>query len=144
MKVEECILKTRIALVTKVNGRYDTPNAKYGHIAGLVGLHASVGDVVIVEWDNGHVDKVAVKALVPEAQAIAELAAQKAEQAKLEAEFQKVRTLVDAKIALAANAVTEASKLAKAAKLSLLDDFEVDDLESAMGRAGWSTSSWHC
>jgi hypothetical protein len=146
MKVSECTLKTRVALVTMGNNRYDTTSAKYGHIAGLVSLHASVGDVVIVEWDNGHIDKVAVKSLVLETKAKEEIAAREVEKQKLEEDFEKVRLQVDAKILVASLAVAEASKIARAAKLDLQDDFadEVSELESAMGRAGWSTSSWHC
>lgn len=63
----------------------------------------------------------------------------------LETEFKRVEAEVQAKMEEASRLITDAQKFAKDAGFDLQEMRDATStLESAMGSAGWNTSSWHC
>jgi hypothetical protein len=140
VKKEDCTIDTRVALVGAV-----APFRK-GKIAGPVSWHSGVNcDVVIVEWDDGRLDKTTLKSLLLLSDAVAEekrLIA--AEKARLEKDFETERQ-VQEKVTQASDLIKEAAKIAKSVGKSLCDMPDIsDDVENIVEVAGWSTSSWHC
>jgi len=100
---------------------------------------------VVVEWDNGNVQKVTARSLMNESEADAEEAKLTAEQSKMEEEFEVARAKIAAKMNESAAALREAAKLAKEAGADLQDFYdETRPLLRAMDAAGWSTSSLSC
>lgn len=61
----------------------------------------------------------------------------------LEAKFKQCQAAVAEKLKVAADAIAEAQKIAESYSYDLVD-LDSDTLESALGHAGWSASSWHC
>lgn len=117
-----------------------------GKIAGIVSKHSTAGEVVIVEWDTGKLEKVELKVLFNEANGKAEEENRLAEEKRLEEEFEATRLIIAAKFKEAARAVNEAARIADAHGIDIQEDLydEADCLEDAMRDAGWRTSSWNC
>lgn len=139
VKKEDCTIDTRVALIGS-----GTPFRK-GKIAGPVSWHSGVNcDVVIVEWDDGRLDKTALKSLlllpdaVKEEKRLADI-----EKARLEKEFEAERQ-VQEKMTAACALIDEAAQIAKSVNRELSEMDQASDLEDSMRDAGWSTSSWHC
>jgi len=102
-------------------------------------------DTYVVEWDNGHVQKVTARSLMSESEAEVEEQRLNEEATKLEQEYEKARSRIAAKIDEAAQALREATKIAEASGSELQDFYdEVRPLMRAMDAAGWSTSSLSC
>ncbi len=138
MKVEDCTIGTVVYFVGGASPR----KAK---IAGVTSKHPTAGDVVIVEWDGGGLDKVVIAKLLNEVDGKAEQDRLEAEAQKLEEEFEKVQKACKDKLQKAAELINEAAKVAEAHGQDLMDMYEaVRPLERAMDNAGWRTSSWHC
>lgn len=93
---------------------------------------------VAVDWEDGRLERINVDNLM------------NAEE--LEDEFKKLQDAVNEKIRNAAQLIDEANALAAAQGKDLQSFnpqygdslFETGPLESAMGKAGWNTSSWYC
>ena len=119
------------------------PLAK-GKIAGpLDNTHGN--NLVIVEWDNGQLDKRQIKSLLSELDGAIESKRLLDKAAKLEQEFAEVEKACKDKLQKAAKLVREAAKLASDKDIDLQEMSEATgDLEYAMEEAGWRTSSWHC
>jgi methionine synthase II (cobalamin-independent) len=118
---------------------HKAPLAK-GKIAGPV-----TGNIVIVEWDDGRLDKRQLNSLLTEVAGSAEDKRLQDEAERLEKEFAEVEQVCKTKLQQAAQLVREAAKLADAKNVDLQDMHEAThDLEYAMEAAGWRTSSWHC
>lgn len=115
--------------------------------------------LVVVEWDNGELSKKDVSKLLSEKDGLAhqvhldqEAAKQEEEAAKLEEQFAAVEADVHNKMRQAGKLIKEAAEIAEKAGLHLLGEYgateefsdAVDELESAMEKAGWRTSSWYC
>ena len=104
----------------------------------VIGNRLRNDSLVAVEWTDGELARVNVIDLLTEA--------------SLENEFQAFRDEVNAKLQEAAKLIGEASALAATRGKDLQDyDSECEDdlfdhyvLKSAMGQAGWNTSSWNC
>jgi hypothetical protein len=105
----------------------------------VIGNKLSDGDqVVAVEWADGSLAKVNVNDIE--------------KCLSLEEEFQAMRDQVNGKIQQAAALIREAAELAESHGKDLKswdrdsEDYLFDqyELESAMGDAGWNTSSWGC
>lgn len=117
---------------------------KRGKIVGPVdNKHGN--NLVIVEWDDGGLNKPQINSLLAEEAGKAEEQRLLEEQARFEQEYEQVRTECGSKLAKAAQLIREAATLAdsKGADLQEMYD-ETRDLERAMEAAGWRTSSWHC
>lgn len=98
-------------------------------------------DLLVVEWEDGSLDKVR--------------ASNVKEALTLEQEFELAKTSINSKLAQAAALILEAAKDAETAGSSLLEyeddyssyptsEFEIDKIRRAMDQAGWNTSSWYC
>lgn len=139
MKVEECTIGAVVYLVGT-----EAPLRK-GKVAGVTSKHPTAGDVVIVEWDSGSINKVAVDKLLTEEVGKALQDRLEEDAKKLEEEFEKVQKACKDKLQKAAELISEAAKLAQSHGQELMDMYDaVGPLERAMDHAGWSTSSWHC
>lgn len=161
MNSEDCRFGDRVALAGN-----KLPFQK-GAIDGPVSMHPTLGEVVVVKWDNGNAQRVSLRSLVDEGEVLvkeaqlraeatakeaalkaaktAKEAAAKAEQERLEAEWSEVEKKVAVKMKIAAKAIREAAALASAAQINLHEMYDAtSDLENAMSSAGWSTSSWRC
>lgn len=97
---------------------------------------------VMVKWDSKWLNDsrraINPKKLTPEAELVAKYSA-------LEAAFHKVEQDVRTKLKEASQFILDAGKIAKEAGFSLSEMYDATStLESAMGKAGWNTSSWHC
>lgn len=102
-------------------------------------------DVVIVEFDDGALLKVALKHLLSEVDGIAENQRLYDEQNRLEREFEEAQAEVEEKLSAAAKLINEAAAIADRRNVSIMDMSDATyELECAMDNAGWSTSSWHC
>ena len=102
-------------------------------------------DTLVVEWDNGNVQKVTARSLMHESEAAAEEQKLEEEASKLEQEFEKARSRIAAKMDEAAQCLREATKIAEASGTELQSFYEeVRPLMRAMDAAGWSTSSLNC
>lgn len=112
-------------------------------LAGLDNTHGN--NIVVVEWDDGHINKPQINGLLSEADGLAENKRMLEEQERLEREFEQVQSECASKLQQAARLVREAAALARAKGQDLQDMSEAtSDLEYAMEAAGWRTSSWHC
>jgi hypothetical protein len=101
--------------------------------------------LVIVEWNDGHLNKMQLNTLLSEADGLAENKRLLDEQERLEHEFEQVQSECATKLQQAARLVREASTLARSKGQDLQEMSEATyDLENAMESAGWRTSSWHC
>jgi hypothetical protein len=140
LKNTDCTLGIVVALDQK------TLPLQRGHIAGPVTTHPSAGEVVVVEWKNGTLQKVTLRSLILEEEANRIEAELQLAKDKLEAEFEKTAEEVGKKLIAAAKLVREAAVIADKAGSDLTTDFydATHELERAMDQAGWSTSSWHC
>lgn len=102
-------------------------------------------DSVIVEWDNGAVQKVTIRSLILESQVEAEEAKMMKENEKLEEEFADLTTQIQEKLAQAAKLISESTSLAEEAGTDLQSLYdETRPLMRALDDAGWSTSSMRC
>lgn len=100
---------------------------------------------VIVEWENGRLDKRQIRSLLFEVDGIAENQRLLDEEDRLEREWLQVEQECSAKLAEAAKLVREAAVLAESKGKDLQEMHDATyELERAMGDAGWRTSSWHC
>jgi hypothetical protein len=132
--------------------RADGDDLVKGTVVGPAAPHPTHGEMVAVEWENGSIIKTAPKLLMLEKDGLAELARRDAEAAKLEEEFATVEAEVHNKMRQAGKLIKEAAEIAEKAGLHLLGEYgateefsdAVDELESAMEKAGWRTSSWYC
>jgi hypothetical protein len=117
---------------------------KRGKIAGPYD-NSQGNKLVIVEWSDGHLNKMQLGQLLSESDGIREEQRLISEQERLEREFEQVQTECSSKLNQAAKLVREAAALAKAKGQDLQEMSEAtSDLEYAMEAAGWRTSSWHC
>lgn len=102
-------------------------------------------DAVVVEWDNGVIQKITLRSLLLESEADFEETKLKKEQEKLEGEFEETRQKIAVKMNAAATALREAASLAQTSGSDLQDFYdEVRPFMRAMDDAGWSTSSLSC
>lgn len=140
MKAEQCSLDVPVALTG------NTLPLQRGKIAGPVTQHPSAGEVVVVEWGNGLIQKVTVRSLLSEEEAETKEAELTAEQEKIEQEFDNMRQSVRQKMTDAAKLLDEAAAICNKHGSDLVNDMydEVRPLLRAMDRAGWSTSSLSC
>lgn len=140
LKDTDCTLGVVVALDQK------TLPLKRGYIAGPATTHPSAGEVVIVEWKNGTLQKVTLRSLILEEEANRIEAELQSAKDKLEAEFDATSYEIAKKMKAAGKLVAEAAALAAKHDATLIDEFHefVDPLESAMSHAGWRTSSWSC
>jgi hypothetical protein len=132
--------KTRVAVKST-----ETPFLR-GVVVGEASVFdPRVGETIIVEFDNGHVSKTAVKALLLEAEASVQERLVDDEKSRLERDYETARANIAVKIREAAAALTQATKLAELAGSELQDFYEeVRPLMRAMDEAGWSSSSLSC
>jgi len=108
-------------------------------------------NIFVVEWDSDptynqiYVERLEADELISELESKTYLAIQKAEQSKLDAEFEAVKENIFAKIKLAATSINEAVILCKAANKDFHDlGKEVQDLVKSFKNAGWTSSSLQC
>jgi hypothetical protein len=101
-------------------------------------------NLVIVELDDGTLKKCQLKQLLSEADGIAESKRIKEAQDKLEREFAETEAKCNEKLEEAAKLIREAAKIADKGGVNLQDMDSVYSITSAMGDAGWNTSSWGC
>lgn len=112
-------------------------------LAGLDNTHGN--NIIVVEWDDGHINKPQINGLLSEADGLAENKRLLEEQERLEREFEQVQSECASKLQAAARLVREAATLARSKGQDLQEMSEATyDLENAMEAAGWRTSSWHC
>lgn len=139
MNVADCKMHTRVAMVSK-----EQPCHK-GTVKGEVEKHPTLNHVVIVEWDHGNLQKVSLRSLITEAEGKAQDTRIKAEQERLESEWQKTEKQVAAKLQEAANAVNQAIELASKSGKELYEMYEeARPLMRALNDAGWNSSSMSC
>jgi hypothetical protein len=138
MEAKDCTLKRHVALAGQ------KAPLQRGYIAGPVSLHPTAGEVVIVEWDNGQIQKVTLRSLLTTEEAMAKEVELEAAAQKLEEEFSDVEKKIKEKLAKAGKLISEAAKLAESVGQELPEMGVTGVLESAMDRAGWRTSSWGC
>lgn len=121
-----------------------SPSLQRGQIiAPLDNTHGN--NLVVVEWDGGHIQKMQLNLLLSEADGVAENQRLTEEKERLEREFQQVQSECATKLQQAARLVREASTLARSKGQDLQEMSDATyDLENAMESAGWRTSSWHC
>ena len=105
-----------------------------GKVAGILSTHPTAGEMVIVEWAHGHVEKVALKALFNEVNGKAEESRVLDEQTRIEEEFEATRIIIAGKFQEAAKAIREAAHLANTYGIDIQSDLydEVDCLEYAL------------
>jgi hypothetical protein len=134
IKADQCSIGTVVYL-----SGMNAPLAK-GKIAGPV-----TKNIVIVEWNDGRLDKRDIKVLLNEVDGIAENQRLVDEQSKLEDEFAKAEEACRAKLEEAAKLINEAAAIAESGGVDLQEMYDATrPLERAMDNAGWRTSSWHC
>lgn len=138
MEAKDCTLKRHVALAGQ---KAPLPR---GHIAGPVSVHPTAGEVVIVEWDNGQIQKVTLRSLLTTEEAMAKEVELNAAAQKLEEEFSEVELKIKEKMVKAGKLISEAAKLAESVGQELPEMGVTGALQSAMDRAGWRTSSWGC
>jgi len=97
---------------------------------------------VLVQWDSHWVnpkpEEMDVSLLVSEKEAEAKLS-------QLETEYNAWATAVKEKVQAAAALIEEAGDIAEAHGYSLGETYDLNTgIQSAMGHAGWNTSSWGC
>jgi hypothetical protein len=138
MEAKECTLKRRVALAG------NTSPLQKGTIVGPVTPHPTAGEVVIVEWDNGQIQKVTLRSILTTEDAAVKEAELEAAAAKLEDEFSEVEKKIKEKMTKAGKLIAEAAKLAESVGQELPDMDAAYTLQSAMDKAGWRTSSWGC
>lgn len=135
IKKEDCT----VGKVVYLSGVY--PPLSKGKIVGP----PNDKNLVIVEWEGGHLEKKDRSKLLDEKTGAAENQRLVDEKERLEKEFEQVEVECKNKLQQAANLIYEASKLAGSKGKELQDMYDaVSPLERAMDAAGWSTSSWHC
>lgn len=138
IKEEQCIVGTVVYLAAK-----EAPLRK-GKIAGPIDPNL-LASTVIVEWDNGNLNKQQIKFLLSEIDGAAENKRLLEEQERLEKEFEQVEQECAAKLEKAGKLIREAAKLAESHGKDLQEMYEATrGVENAMRDAGWNTSSWHC
>jgi hypothetical protein len=139
MDSQNCKMGTRVALISK-----DQPCNK-GAIKGEVESHKSHGQVVIVEWDSGSLQKVTLRSLITEAEGVAQDTRIREQQERMEAEWAETETSVTDKLNAAAVLIHEANALASKAGKELYEMYEsTGRLMGALDDAGWRTSSLSC
>jgi hypothetical protein len=139
MNPQDCKTNTRVAMISK------TQPCPKGTIKSEVEKHPSHGQVVIVEWDHGNIQKMTLRSLITEKEGLAQDARIKAEEERLETEWEKAQSQVGAKLQEAANAVNEAARLAKATGHELQEMYDATrPLMRAISNAGWNSSSMSC
>jgi hypothetical protein len=149
MKNTECYLGREVALDTKIlpvrRGIIAGPVSR-SPITGGVNPHPAFGEVVIVEFDGGLLQKVKLKTLITKERGDQIHQELTAAANKLAEEYEATKELVTKKLAAAAILLREAGDLASERNENLSRHYREATLafEDAMGDAGWSTSSWHC
>lgn len=138
MEAKDCTLKRFVALAGQKSP------LQRGHIVGPVSLHPTAGEVVIVEWDNGQIQKVTLRSILSNEEAMVRETELHAAAAKLEEEFSDVEKKIKEKMVKAGKLISEAAKLAETVGQELPEMGVTGPLEAAMDRAGWRTSSWGC
>lgn len=102
-------------------------------------------DVVVVEFDNGQLQKLEVRTLLTEAQVDEQLAHLKAEKTRIEKDFKRVSAEVKVKLNTAASLVREAQALASTIHREASNCGDAsDDFQSALDDSGWYHSSAQC
>ena len=139
MELQNCKVGTRVAFIDKWQ-----PCNK-GVVKSKVEPYMNHGLMVIVEWDNGLLEKVNLSSLITEAEGIAQDARIREEQDRLEADWAQVESLVTEKLNAAAALINEANALASKAGKELHEMWDsTSHLMDAMDDAGWRTSSMSC
>jgi hypothetical protein len=139
MKASECTLKARVGFISGYGG------VSRGSVIVEPTTLPNGQEVVVVEWDNGGIQKLGVSSLVPEAEIAAEEARAKAEKERLEAEFAVVAAKVKEKADAAAALINEAQELASTIgrEARYMND-ACDNLQDALDSSGWYQSSYSC
>ena len=97
---------------------------------------------VRVEWDDEYLNEYPEETDRLSSELMTEEEINKA-WSDLEAKFKQCQAAVSEKLKVASDAIAEAQKIASSYSYDLVD-LDSDTLESALGHAGWNTSSWHC
>jgi len=97
---------------------------------------------VRIEWDDVYLNEYEEETVRVASELMSEEEAKKT-WTGLEDKFKECKAAVAEKLKVAADAIAEAQKIAESYHYDLID-LDSDVLESSLGHAGWSTSSWHC
>lgn len=138
MKASQCTMKSVVALTGK------TAPLKRGIIAGPVTNHPSLGEVVVVEWYDGGLQKITTRSLITEYEADQLDAKMFAAAKKLEDEWNALEDQVRGKVNEAAKLLSAAAKIATAGGHSLSELDVNDNLIDAIFEGGWNSSSLSC
>jgi len=140
LKKENCTMDLVVGLDAK------TLPVKLGIIVGPVTINPTAGEMVVVEWEGGYIQKVTLRSLITGDEANKLQVELQATKDKLEYEFQLVAQQVAEKLEAAAKLIEEAGTIATKSDKNLTSDFyqETLQVEAAMEKAGWNTSSWYC
>jgi hypothetical protein len=128
--------------VVKRNSIEDGDNPLVGEV-----IMTRPNDECIVQWDEDveSVQKLPAEALLTELEAKAFIAIQRAEQAKLDAEFEAVRAEVHDRLKLATAAVKDAIALCQQSNKDFHDlGQEIKPLFKALNEGGWRSSTIEC
>lgn len=102
-------------------------------------------EMVLVEFDNGSLQKIAVSQLLTEGQVDEHLAHIRAERTRIEQDFKRVAAEVKVKLNEAASLVREANALAKTVRRDAANcDDASSDFQDALDDSGWYHSSAVC
>lgn len=137
MKASDCTLQARVGWInygSTYKGTIITPVTQRGGI-----------ETVVVEWDNGGVQKMDIKLLLPESELVAEANRLHQEKLRLEEEFNVVAAKVKEKADAAAALINEAQELADTVhrEARFMGD-ACDLLQEALDSSGWYQSSQNC
>ena len=128
--------------VVKRNSIEDGDNPLVGEV-----IMTRPNDKYIVQWDEDveYVQKLPAEALLTELEAKVFIAIQRAEQAKLDAEFEAVRAEVHDKLKLATTAVKDAIAFCQQSNKDFHDlGQEIKPLFKALNEGGWRSSTIEC
>lgn len=111
----------------------------------IVAFDTSGNPLVKVNSYPNVIRMIAATQLLSEVEALVEISRLNDEQSKLDAEFDKVKGQISLKMKVAADAINEASDLAKLHNKELYSLYdETRTLVSALEHNGWRTSSMNC
>lgn len=138
MKSIDCTVKTRV-------GHISYGSMFRGTVLTPVTQRPDGVEMVVVEWDNGNVQKMQVKLLMPEEDLVKEEARLKAEKLRLDEEFAILAAQVKTKADAAAALINEAQAIAKTINKEARHMGNACDLlQDALDDSGWYQSSVNC
>lgn len=138
LKPEEVTVGSTVYLIR------DTAPLPKGKIMGPLD-NSQGNNLVIVEWEGGHLTKSQITTLLSEGYGSIENDHMLAHQQRLEEEFAKVEEECAAKLSEAGKLVREAARYAAEHGKDLMEMYDAtSELIRAMRDAGWRTSSLSC